>query len=387
MRFDVHPRYAIISIPTSGRGVDQYPAHKEVLVRMPQAQFDIVVEAPGWKRARVSVLANQLGPVWPAEGALHLKPDSFKATLEQLPRWPLLFLLVIPFLRKPRRAPENTSPPVEAPPQGLPWEFAPGVVIQGYEVLSRLGEGASGIVYKVRSCSAEEFALKLVKPQADSDGDLMARFRREMRMLSHLRHPNIPYLADVGEYRGMSYLVMELLQPTSLADRIRERPLPWPEGLGILTQIASALAFCHKQGILHRDIKPDNVVFDATGRFRLTDFGLARQSNSTTLTQEGSLLGTPMYMAPEIIEGQAADARSDQYSLGCLAYELFSGSTPYEGDNAISILMKHLEGNAPQLSEVPPTLALLVRRMMQRRPEDRFPDMDAVVAALRGIEG
>ena len=268
---------------------------------------------------------------------------------------------------------------------GVPWDLPPGLSVDGYKVWEKLGEGASGVVYRVENQHGDAFALKLLKPQQIQSPEMLNRLRREMKTLQTLNHPNIPYLADLGEFRGMSYLVMELLGPTTLLDRLKSGPLAPAEAVKVLRQLADALAFCHKQGILHRDIKPENVMW-GEGRVRLSDFGLARQEGSQTLTQEGTIMGTPCYMAPEIVQGERTSPHTDQYSLGCLAYHLVAGSPPFMADNPMVVLMHHIEKKPPALHGLPQKLTEIILTMLSKRPEQRFRSLEVMIQKLDRLE-
>lgn len=380
IRFNVVPSYANITVVTEGLP-NAFPAGRPQSVHQSGNQFTIQISAPGWESTEEIVYWNQVIDRWPSRGSFVLRPISWKARLELMPRWPLLLLALLPFAVWKRRA--HSSGPA-APPEsmrtGTPWELRPGDEVDGYVVEEKLGEGASGVVYRVHY-RGEVLALKLLKPQVSSH-ESMARFRRELKVLTRLRHPNIPYLAGFGEYMGMTYLVMELLGSRTLEDELNEGPLSEPRARGVLRQLAHALSVCHEAGVLHRDVKPANVVCECDGRVRLTDFGLARQTDASTLTQEGSILGTPNYMPPEVVQGEPATELSDQYSLGCVAYHLLSGKPPYEGENPVAVLLLHLQGGAVLTADVSPELKAIVERMMAVRPDERFPNMRALLSAL-----
>ena len=382
--FDVYPPDAIVY---AGYKEKPFLANTRVWVDL-EGNFDLVIRAPGWVEYREGTNSQLLQDHWPKDGPKRLKPASLKAYLMMMPRWPLLFLVVIPLTlwwarRRIRQRPGPTVLPAGATTAvaGMPWDLPPGVQVGSYKVWDKLGEGTSGVVYRVENDSNEEFALKLLKPQQIQSPEMLERFRREMRTLRNLNHPNIPYLADLGEFNGMSYLVMELLGPETLQDRLRKGPLAPAEAVKVLRQLADALYFCHKQGILHRDIKPENVIW-GDGRVRLSDFGLARHSDSATLTQEGTIMGTPCYMAPEIVQGEGTSTQSDQYSLGCVAYHLVAGVPPFQAENPMVVLMHHIEKNPPPLTQVPQPLTEIIFTMLRKRPEHRFRSLDVLIQKL-----
>lgn len=380
MTFYVEPAGAEVRIANHTGGYDRYLAGREGWVKFPTPAVNLEVHATGWKSQTIPVHVNQFAERWPVNGSLQLEPDSLAARLQLLPCWPLLFLLVVPLALRRKRPLPTVAPTV--PQSGLPWELEEGETFAGYRVLQRLGEGVSAVVYRVAG-SDGELALKLLKPQHFRDTEVLPRFRREMKSLTRLRHPGIPLLLDFGEERAMQYLVMELLSPRSLGDSLAEGPLPFEQRRTVLQQLTEALAVCHAQGILHRDIKPDNVVWGLDGKVRLTDFGLARPHDASTLTVEGSLLGTPAYMAPEVAQGEPTSASSDLYSLGCLAYHLCAGQPPFQGESPLAILVQHMTTPPPPLTDCEPTLSAWIERCLGKTPEERFVDCEQALQALR----
>ncbi|MBX3170971.1 MAG: serine/threonine protein kinase [Candidatus Eremiobacteraeota bacterium] len=391
--FEVDPPNAKIEV-VRGASSDTYDANRQVFLRGKGRTLNLHIRAPGYKDALVEVDASLIPAYpahWPQDGVYRLQPASLGAYLQRTPWWLLPVLLLalalyklagsIRLLSRRRMEVKNMTTMVA----GVPWDLPPGLWVDAYKVWEKLGEGASGIVYRVETEQGDEFALKLLKPQQIHTPEMLDRFRREMKTLRTLNHPNIPYLADLGEFRGMSYLVMELLGPTTLQDRLSGGPLPAPEAVKVLRQLADALSFCHKQGILHRDIKPENVIW-GDGRVRLSDFGLARQAGSQTLTQEGTIMGTPCYMAPEIVQGEGTSAQTDQYSLGCLAYHLVAGAPPFQADNPMVVLMHHIEKNPPPLSNVPQALTEIIFTMLRKRPEHRFRNLEVLIQKLDKLD-
>lgn len=315
---------------------------------------------------------------WPPPGTVitlapHAKPWTHYAAWFSLPLCLGAWIL--------RRRTRNPEPKLmtETIPAGPQWELPTGSVVARYRVLERLGEGVSAVVYRVRGEHPPDLALKLLKPDHLRGQDVAPRFRREMKALTRLRHVNIPYLEDFGEHQGMLYLVMELLEGESLRQRLESQPVSTEEAWQWVTQLAGALAFAHRHGILHRDLKPENVMFGSDGKLRLTDFGLARAHDSTTLTVEGTLLGTPAYMAPEIVQGDPSSPSSDQYSLGCVAYELLTGKPPYQGESPLAVAVQHVHGALPELpsgSGIHPKMVKSILRMLAKDPGHRYVDLD-----------
>jgi hypothetical protein len=263
-----------------------------------------------------------------------------------------------------------------------------------YRLLRLLGRGGMGAVYLARDLTLErEVAIKVVTPAAERPG-MYDRFRREAKTAARLSHPNIVPLHAFGEVDGMPYFVMGYVRGESLADRMRrEGRLPEEESRRILAEVAEALDHAHRQGVVHRDVKPDNVLLeDASGRALLTDFGIARTMNqSEMLTQHGSVVGTPHYMSPEQSAGRAdLDGRTDIYSLGVMGYAMLSGRLPFEGNSAADVLSKHLTQEPPSLRSLVPTISdstlQAVERCLAKDPARRWQDSRAVSAALGATE-
>ena len=268
--------------------------------------------------------------------------------------------------RKARRAAEAVA---DQAWQQAPWDVPVGSNIDGYRVESRLGEGVSAVVYRVVSPRGETLALKLLK----SGEEIRPRWKREMSALLSLRHDNIPYLADFGEFRGLPYLCMEWVQGRPLSASLGSLTLA--QCLSYLKQLVQVLDYAHQQGILHRDLKPGNVLITPSGQVKLSDFGLARAQDSTLLTAEGTLMGTPAYTAPEIFSGAAASAASDLYSLGCMAFEMLTGRTPFRGDSPLALAVQHIHQPAPDLGELcpecPPSVAAGIQQLLCKTPQQR----------------
>jgi len=348
------------------------------------SQVSFLLRKDGYRDTVASIPSEQIlhapgGTVdWPHTGTLTLAPLRQGVPVF----WIVPTLIGLALWRRRRQPSAPAVPAVSGPAPGAPWELQPGSRVGNYLVKARLGEGVSAVVFQV--CQEDQpdlpLALKLLKPAESRDGAIQGRFRREMKALSRLRHSNIPYLADYGEHQQLFYLVMEYLPGENLGKKISQGRLSPAEAYAVIGQLASALAAAHKQGVLHRDIKPENVVWGEDSRPRLTDFGLARSHDSTTLTVEGTLLGTPSYMAPELVTGGSSSPASDQYSLCCLAFELLCGRPPFEGESPLSIAVQHVHGLVPDPTELAPGLPVKVKDCLltglQKEPEKRFADME-----------
>jgi hypothetical protein len=258
-----------------------------------------------------------------------------------------------------------------------------------YEIEELVGTGGMSSVYRARDRELERrVALKILHDHFASDPEYVERFRREARAIARLNHPNIVTVIDRGEFEGRQFIVFEHVPGENLKEVVeREGPLPVSQALALTRQIARGLAFAHEQGVVHRDVKPQNVLLDESGTAKVTDFGIARSLHPEEgLTQSGTLLGTSHYISPEQASGQPVDERSDQYSLGVLLYELLTGEVPYPADGFMAVAMRHLRDPVPSVRErrpgVPKAVDEIVARAMAKRPEDRFPSTAAMMAAI-----
>src|SRR5512132_793351 len=238
-----------------------------------------------------------------------------------------------------------------------------------------------------------DVALKVLHDRFTVDGDYVERFRREARAVAQLSHPNIVTVIDRGEQDGRQFIVFEYVDGENLKTLIeREGPLPEREAIELALQIARALGFAHERGLVHRDVKPQNVLLNGDAGAKVTDFGIARSRDvQGGLTQTGTVMGTSDYIAPEQARGRPADAQSDIYSLGAVLYELLTGEVPFPGDNFVAVAMRHINEPPPSVRErrpdVSPRLDALIRRAMAKEPRDRFGSMDELCAELNACLG
>ena len=258
-----------------------------------------------------------------------------------------------------------------------------------YEVLQELGRGGMATVYRARERMLDrEVAIKVLPFSLAFDASFVERFMREARTSARLEHPHIIPIHRVGQSGQVTYFVMKLLRGQALSDRLLEcGPLSPEETRRVLTETASALGYAHSKGVVHRDIKPDNILLDESGRCVVTDFGIARSGSDSKLTATGTSVGTPRYMSPEQARAKDVDGRSDIYSLGVVGYECLTGRTPFDGDDSFAILMDHISAPVPRptlLSSDARSLYVIIERMLAKGAEDRFANAEELVAVLNG---
>ncbi|HEY8103563.1 MAG TPA: protein kinase [Gaiellaceae bacterium] len=257
-----------------------------------------------------------------------------------------------------------------------------------YELKDVLGAGGMSTVYCAFDTLLERnVALKILHERFIGDEDHVERFRREARAVAQLSHPSIVTVIDRGEEDGKQFIVFELVDGENLKELVeRGGPLPVRRALELGLEVARALAFAHGQGLVHRDVKPQNVLLDRDGRAKVTDFGIARSLDAVGHTETGTVLGTSHYIAPEQARGEQVDDLTDVYSFGVVLWELLCGDVPYPGDSFLSVAMKHVNEPVPSVldrrPDTPLRLAALVEACMAKAPAERPPSMDAVVAEL-----
>jgi len=289
-------------------------------------------------------------------------------------------------------------------PDGALDDLAPGARLGPYEILSPLGEGGMGKVYKARDTRLDRFvAIKLLRRDLADRPEIHDRFVREARTIASLNHPHICTLHDVGQHDSADFLVMEYLEGETLAARLMRGPLPLGEALQYAMEIADALDKAHTQGVIHRDLKPGNIMLTGTG-LKLLDFGLAklkRETESFTLLSQlatpanpisapGTIIGTLSYMAPEQLEAREVDARADIFAFGAVLYEMIAGKRAFDGAGGASIIAAILKDDPPPLSQnnarVPPELDRILAKMLAKNPANRYASAAEIVAELRVLQ-
>ena len=261
-----------------------------------------------------------------------------------------------------------------------------------YEVQRRIARGGMADVFLARDLLlARPVAVKVLFPEFASDPSFVARFRREAQAAANLNHPNVVGVYDWGQEGGTYYIVMEFIDGRSLSEILRTQGTPPPRtAAGIAADVANALGFAHRNGVVHRDIKPGNIMITNVGHVKVADFGIARAitaSAEENLTQTGSVMGTATYFSPEQAQGHDVDPRSDLYSLGIVMYEMAHGKPPFVADSPIAVAYKHVQEPPVPLRtlhpNVPPGYEAITMRLLNKSPEDRYADAEALRADLR----
>ena len=254
-----------------------------------------------------------------------------------------------------------------------------------------IGEGGMGTVYRAHDPVLDrDVAVKVLAPELACDASLVRRFQEEARALARVQHPNVIRVFAVGEEDGLWYFAMEFITGKALSELMEERgAMGLGAAVGVFDQVLGAVAAIHASGIIHRDIKPGNIMLNSKGRVILMDFGLAKSYDRVTFTTVGSILGTPEYMAPEQAQGGTVDARADIYALGSVLFEMLTGRPPFEGKDAISIIRKKLKGPVPSVRAFRPDLSPAVEKALARAlapdPEARFGRIDELARAVAGL--
>ena len=268
----------------------------------------------------------------------------------------------------------SKNPPVSVP--------GPTQQLGRYEIVSEIGQGAMGVVYKARDPVLDRtVAIKTIHLNLPKDelAEYEARFYQEARAAGGLNHPNIVTIYDIGKSDRVAYMAMEFLEGEELRQTLAsEQPLPVEQALDVTAQVAEALAYAHERHVVHRDVKPANIMIVRDGLVKITDFGIARMRTTEVKTMTGMILGSPKYMSPEQVAGKRADHRSDIFSLGVVLYEMVTGQAPFQGDSIHGIMYQILNSNPPAPShrnrELPEIVDLIVAKALAKNVEERYQD-------------
>ncbi|MGZ8650487.1 MAG: protein kinase domain-containing protein [Solirubrobacteraceae bacterium] len=267
-----------------------------------------------------------------------------------------------------------------------------GQVVAGYYIEERIARGGMGLVYRAKHINLRRrAAMKIIAPELAEASGFRERFNREARIAAALQHPNIVTVYDAGEETGLLYLAMQYIEGSDLSAVLRSQGRLRPyRAIDVCRQVAAALDAAHAQGLIHRDVKPANVMIEGRTAF-LTDFGLTKriEGTRTQLTKAGDVVGTIHYVAPEQIEGQRVDARTDIYSLGCLLYHCLSGELPFARDTDVAVIYAHLSEEPPRLTSVRPELPggldAVIAKALEKSPERRFQSCADLMSAARAV--
>src|SRR5438132_6669486 len=282
--------------------------------------------------------------------------------------------------------------------------ISPDTVIGQYRVISKIGEGGMGEVYRARDTKlGRDVAIKVLPTAFSTDGERLRRFEQEAQAAGALNHPNILSIFHIGTHDGAPYIVSELLEGETLRDRMAGAALAQRKAIDYGLQIAKGLAAAHEKGIVHRDIKPDNIFITNDGHVKILDFGLAKLTSATDGTSQtevptrkvntdpGTVMGTMGYMSPEQLKGRPADHRSDIFSFGAILYEMLSGKRAFRGDSMAETMRAVLRENPTDLSEtnktVSPALERLVRHCLEKNPDERFHSARDLAFAIENFSG
>ncbi|HMK08647.1 MAG TPA: protein kinase [Anaerolineales bacterium] len=270
-----------------------------------------------------------------------------------------------------------------------------GATLGRYQVIARLGRGGMADVYKGFQPSLDRYvAIKVLNPSMVEEAEFIQRFEREAKSVARLRHPNIVQVFDSDHQGDIYYMVMEFLDGPTLKAALEEvhrrhEEMPLQVAMRIVSDVGGALGYAHEMGVVHRDVKPANIMLDRSGRVILTDFGVAKMLTGTKVTATGTVLGTPAYMSPEQGMGEPGDARSDIYSLGVVLYELVTGRLPYDADTPLAVLLKHAHDPLPLPRTVNPALPEEIERILlkalAKSPADRYQNVQSMLNDIAGL--
>src|SRR5271155_2415278 len=287
----------------------------------------------------------------------------------------------------------SPRPSSEAAAKG---QLEPGTILaERFEILQLLGQGGMGAVYKARDTELERLvALKLIRPELASHPEILRRFKQELILAREVTHRNVIRIFDLGQAQGIKFITMEYVEGRDLRTIIHEHDkekMTSEEVVPIVLQITAALDAAHNAGVVHRDLKPQNVMLDKDGRVYVMDFGIARSLETPGMTQTGALMGTPEYMSPEQAKGEKVDARSDLFALGIIFYEMLTGISPFKADTAMAMMFKRTQERATPLAQlnmgVPAVISDIVSKCLETKAEERYQSAREVITDLEAWKG
>lgn len=266
------------------------------------------------------------------------------------------------------------------------------LLVGRYELIEKIGEGGMATVYKAKDrLLNRHVAIKVLRPEFTKDTQFIENFRKESQAAAGLTHPNIVSVYDVGREGNIHFIVMELVEGETLSDIIKEEgPLDYKKTIDIMKQVTSALALAHKHGIIHRDVKPHNIIITTDGTAKLADFGIAKAINDSTIQESHNILGSVHYFSPEQARGSYVDERSDIYSAGIVMYEMITGQVPFDGDSAVSIALMHINDVMRRPSElvrnVPPALERVIMKATDKVQTNRYKSAEEMLEDIDGLD-
>ena len=261
------------------------------------------------------------------------------------------------------------------------------IIAERYEILGKIGTGGMADVYKAKDHKLNRFvAVKVLKPEFREDTTFIRKFRSEAQAAAGLTHPNIVNVFDVGDDEGVYYIVMELIEGITLKEYIAKKgKLSIKEATSIAIQVSMGLEAAHNHGIVHRDVKPQNIIISTDGKVKVTDFGIARAASSNTISS--NVMGSVHYSSPEQVRGGYSDEKSDIYSLGITMFEMLTGRVPFNGETTVAIAIKHIQEEMPSpkefVPEIPSSVASIVLKCCQKSPDRRYQNMEELIADLK----
>lgn len=269
-----------------------------------------------------------------------------------------------------------------------PWgRWQPGYVFADrYLIEKKVGEGGMGIVYKAHDRTLNsEVALKIMAPSLADHPRRVERFKREVILARKVAHPSVCRIYDIGQNKGMHYVSMEYLNGRTLAEVLEDGPIPLEKGIFLATEILLALRAAHHAGVIHRDLKPQNIMIDQEGKPHIMDFGISVPLDYTPMTTTGALVGTPLYMAPELLQNQKADQRSDLYSAGIVLHEIFTGRKPFDVENRVAALLAQVKFTPARLKTLTGELEAIILKALKKNPSERYQTVDEILRDFHNL--